>query len=693
MKYFDLKVGFTCNNNCIHCVITDKKETKDLTTQEIKNIIVTIPTDTIVGFTGGEPTIRKDFLEIALYAKSTNHKVALQTNGTRFSEWEFAQGACNVIDYVLIAIHSHNPETHNSIVRAFGMYEKTIEGFKNIIKLNMTCVTQTVLSKLNTETLLETYDFIQSISPGIRMNMTYPHANGNALINSAIVCQRYSDIKPVLQACLKKYGSLLNTEAIPKCYLYPYQDDVINFDMGLFGDEKSGLDPANKNTQFFNSEGRIDNYSISQMSERRKGPKCIECIFNDKCAGVWKEYPMLFKNDFDLFPITSLNAMELKVENKQIEQKFTKEQLDSFTMAEIRKLSPMQLIPFEKVEASEKVDTSEKIEESNNEETNKLLNTSWGSLIINSNSNCMNRCTFCSGTHDRLDPKEKLNTILSEIDYFIKHGTKRIEISGGDPGEYIGIAEIIKYLRNNGIQEVQLSTHGRTLKDESLTKELKDAKVSTIRIPLYGSTAEIHNKTAQYEPTPGNAFEDTAQGIMNCTKNNISIVGYILINQYNKNDINNIIQLYLDLTDNGRLLDQLYIGITFIAQLEYSYTKDWILPLKDMDSYVKDIYNNHPKLPEATNFKFLDIPYCVLGKYSDIFENKFAGFPNLGKHKIDVGNRSTISDGIPHYRIKTHFNECEKCDMNDICGGIPLNELKMFGTYGMEAIKEEIVNV
>ena len=153
------------------------------------------------------------------------------------------------------------------------------------------------------------------------------------------------------------------------------------------------------------------------------------------------------------------------------------------------------------------------------------------------------------------------------------------------------------------------------------------------------------------------------------------------------------IQLYLDLTDNVRLLDQLYIGITFIAQLEYSYTKDWILPLKDMDSYVKDIYNNHPKLPEATNFKFLDIPYCVLGKYSDIFENKFAGFPNLGKHKIDVGNRSTISDGIPHYRIKTHFNECEKCDMNDICGGIPLNELKMFGTYGMEAIKEEIVNV
>ena len=120
-------------------MITDKKETKDLTTQEIKNIIVTIPTDTIVGFTGGEPTIRKDFLEIALYAKSTNHKVALQTNGTRFSDWEFAQGACNVIDYVLIAIHSHNPETHNSIVRAFARTARCLNsnGFRTSSQPNM----------------------------------------------------------------------------------------------------------------------------------------------------------------------------------------------------------------------------------------------------------------------------------------------------------------------------------------------------------------------------------------------------------------------------------------------------------------------------------------------------------------------------------------------------------------------------
>ena len=686
MKYFDLKVGFTCNNNCIHCVIAEKKETKDLSTQEIKKIIDTVPVETIIGFTGGEPTIRRDFIELATYAKDKGHNVALQTNGTRFADWDFASEACRVVDHVLIAIHSHIPEVHNSIVRSYGMYDDTIEGFKNITKLKMMCTTQTVLSKLNTETLLETYDFIQSINPGIKMNMTYPHANGNALTNSAVVCQRYSDIKDVLQACLKKYSSLLNTEAIPQCYLYPYQDDVTNFDLDLFKDEKSGIDPANKGVKYFNDDGRIENYAISQLSERRKGPKCNECMFNEQCVGVWKEYAMLFKNNFDLFPIT-LNHIEPKplsqpvLEVPQGEKRFTKNQLESMSLDELKKLSPMQLIPIDPKECE--------CEEVNDDEAAKLINTAWGSLIINSELRCMNRCTFCSGMCEKIDPKEKLDKILSEIDYFMKHGTKRIEISGGDPGEYIGIAEIIKHLRANGIQEVQLSTHGRTLKDENLVKDLKESKVSTIRIPLYGSTAEIHNKTAQYESTPGNAFDDTVQGIKNCTKYNIPIVGYTLINQYNKKDVNNIIQLYMDLTDNGRLLDQLYIGITFISQLDYSYTKDWFLPLKDMRPYIKDVYDNHPKLPEATNFRFLDIPYCVLGEYSDIIENKFAGFPNLGKHRIDEGNRSSISDGIPHYRIKSYFNECEECSLNDVCGAIPLNEIKMFGTYGMKAIKEE----
>jgi MoaA/NifB/PqqE/SkfB family radical SAM enzyme len=703
MKYFDLKVGFLCNNDCIHCVIADKKATKDLTTSEIKAIIDKVPKDHIVGFTGGEATVRKDFLELIKYAKDAGHEVSLQTNGVRFADMEFATEAVKYLDIVLIAIHSHVESIHDAIVRGFGMYKKTIQGFKNLTALNANLFTQTVISSLNTPDLLETYDFIQSVNPGVGMNLTIPHPNGHAWTNSAAVVQKYSDIAPIIQACVSKYHEFLHTEAIPLCYLYPYQDLVANHDDKLLIDTpRPGLDPANTQAAFFNEEGWTENYNMSMLNEKRKGPKCIECVFNDRCVGVWKEYVDIYGKEFDLFPITADRLERDELMSQQAPTPTPKVEETKPEIVDERLLSPSQLLERytkpEPVTSDDGCCCDEECDQESEhdafretQEAKALINSEWGAVIIYSDSTkCMNCCTFCSGSSAYEDPEVKFARLIDEIDFFLKDGIKKIEISGGDPGEYERIAEIILYLRENGVEEIVLSTHGRTLKDKALVEQLKLAGVSAIRMPFYGSTASIHNKTAQYYPTAGNAFEDTLAGLRNCVEAEIMITGFTLINQYNKEDINNIISLYLENTDAGKWLGKLYIGITFISDLNYSYTKDWFLPLKNMGPYVRDIWDNAPPLPGHTAFSFLDIPYCVLGEYTSLIENKFSGLPNLGKHKItELENRSTISDTIPHYRIKSYFDECERCVLNDICGAIPLNEIKMFGTYGLKAITEK----
>jgi len=637
MDYFDLKVGFTCNNNCVHCVITDKKGTKDLTTQEIKDIISSVPKGKVIGFTGGEATIRPDFIELLTFAKQTGHPTSLQTNGAQFSDWDFAADASKVLDGVLIAIHSHIPEVHTSIVRVPGMYEKTIEGFKNIVALKIPCTTQTVISKLNIKDLPETYDFIQSIKPGIRMNLTFPHPNGNALHNADVVVPRYSEIASIIRRILSKYARLLNVEAIPMCYLYPYQDEVYNFDEHIVVDKRSGIDPANVNNEYFDNKGITNDYSQSMLSEKRKGPKCAQCAFNSRCVGVWKEYVQIHGKHFDLFPVTT------------------------------------------------SCETSSC--ECDNEPEEAIVNQDWGSIILyGPGSQCMNSCNFCNGQHPEISDQERFNTAIEEANHFIQQGIRQIEISGGDPGEAPYITHLITHLKNSGVHNIQLSTHGRTLSNERLVEGLKDAGVTAIRIPLYGVTAEVHNKTVQYLPTPGNAFEETVAGIRNVVKYGIPLVGYTLINQHNKTEINKILQFYIDLA--GPLLRELYIGLTFISRLEYSYTKDWFLPIKDMRPYLQDVMKNHPKFPETLQrFVILDIPYCVVGEYTDIIENKFMGFPNLGMHKIEETNRSEISDKIPHYRIKSYFEACRTCALQDRCGAIPLNEIKMFGTFGMNGFE------
>lgn len=312
-KYFDLKVGFKCNNYCVHCVITDKKDTEDYTTEEIKKIIDGVDTDYIIGFTGGEATIRKDFPELCRYAKEKGHEVSLQTNGTMLGNRKFAESLVGNLDYILLAIHSHIPEVHNKIVDCpsrLNMYEKTIQGLKNSVELGFDVVTQTVISNYNIKDLPETYDFIQEIAPGIGMNLTYPHPNGNAFHNANDILPRFSDIHEYLLKILSRHASLINVEAIPICYLYPYHDKVAhNFDSDIIDERRtelrSGIDRANsiEGNDSFDERGFVQDYNDVNKTEKRKGPLCKECVFNSQCAGVWKEYVQFFKDRFDLFPI------------------------------------------------------------------------------------------------------------------------------------------------------------------------------------------------------------------------------------------------------------------------------------------------------------------------------------------------------------------------------------------------------
>jgi molybdenum cofactor biosynthesis enzyme MoaA len=62
----DIKSGFLCNNRCFFCVQGNKREIYgNKTTDEVKKLLdeAIKDSDSIV-FTGGEPTIRKDIVEL-----------------------------------------------------------------------------------------------------------------------------------------------------------------------------------------------------------------------------------------------------------------------------------------------------------------------------------------------------------------------------------------------------------------------------------------------------------------------------------------------------------------------------------------------------------------------------------------------------------------------------------------------------
>ena len=94
MKYADIKLGYACNNHCIHCVIQNQKQraeevrgTSTRPTEESKQeILKSYHTGCkAIVVTGGEPTIRSDFGEIIKYIKSLGILVSVQSNDINFS--------------------------------------------------------------------------------------------------------------------------------------------------------------------------------------------------------------------------------------------------------------------------------------------------------------------------------------------------------------------------------------------------------------------------------------------------------------------------------------------------------------------------------------------------------------------------------------------------------------------------------
>ncbi len=78
-----LELTYRCNYHCLHCYCVDQPERPELSTEEFKGVIDQLYNLGCMNitFTGGEAIIRKDFFELAAYARSKRFVIRLFSNG------------------------------------------------------------------------------------------------------------------------------------------------------------------------------------------------------------------------------------------------------------------------------------------------------------------------------------------------------------------------------------------------------------------------------------------------------------------------------------------------------------------------------------------------------------------------------------------------------------------------------------
>ncbi|MFX1320221.1 MAG: radical SAM protein [Promethearchaeota archaeon] len=146
-----------CNLNCTHCFIHQNGGMKELSFNEVCDVIDQLyeAKNYVLGFTGGEALLRNDIFDIIKYAYKKKMHLALATNGTLIT-LEVAEKLKDAgLGYVQVSIDGLE-DIHDKI-RGSGVFKKAIQGIKNSINAGLYVSMDVVITKFNVKQI---YDLI-----------------------------------------------------------------------------------------------------------------------------------------------------------------------------------------------------------------------------------------------------------------------------------------------------------------------------------------------------------------------------------------------------------------------------------------------------------------------------------------------------------------------------------------------------
>ena len=289
-----LELNSACNNNCVYCYIPSKlrKAHSEDGFEYLKGKILEYSKRGVknIDFTGGEPTLCKNLLELVKYAKELGYtNRTLVTNGRRLSYQDYCKKIVLAgINRIVISFDGPDKTVAEAVTRSPGSFRQTMKAMSNVkllkvIELGATIVINSINYKhvsCSIEKLLELdVDFInvQFLLPYVK-DKNVPCA----LLPSSCI-PSYSDSVTYLKAALDKYSDKkkIHVHFIPFCYMKGYENFVL--DESIKTDRKA-----------VNFRGFCYNIGEHLLKGSEKNEKCIDCVYNSKCVGFFPSYSKEF---------------------------------------------------------------------------------------------------------------------------------------------------------------------------------------------------------------------------------------------------------------------------------------------------------------------------------------------------------------------------------------------------------------
>jgi len=231
-KRVKIHTGYACNLRCKFCYYYDYPQSKDPSTEKLKSFLNFAAKRGIkdIDFSGGEPTIRRDFPELLEHAKKLGFKkICIITNGQRMADLDYTKSLVEAgLNEVLFSVHGFDKKSYDSLTQVPGSYDRLMKSIKNIKKLGVRFRTNTTINKSNYKHTMTFVKMFLKLKPtAVNFILFNPYYSSPE--QEVEMTAKFSDaapkIKQALDALIPKIKKV-TVRYIPFCFMLGYEKHV-----------------------------------------------------------------------------------------------------------------------------------------------------------------------------------------------------------------------------------------------------------------------------------------------------------------------------------------------------------------------------------------------------------------------------------------------------------------------------------
>ena len=155
-----------CNLRCVHCYAhaTEKRASRELSTEEGKQVLddladFGVP---VILFSGGEPLVRTDLVELADYAVGRGMRAVISTNGTLITPEKAKMFKDVGLSYVGISLDGME-EINDRFRGVTGAFKKALIGIRNCMEAGIKVGLRFTINKINKSEVPFLFDLMEEM--------------------------------------------------------------------------------------------------------------------------------------------------------------------------------------------------------------------------------------------------------------------------------------------------------------------------------------------------------------------------------------------------------------------------------------------------------------------------------------------------------------------------------------------------